>query len=737
MKRRNFLIGTAVVAGGLVLGYRTWSDVMEARAAALVTRDGESLLGGWVKIAADDTVTVYVPHVDMGQGTHTALAMMLAEELDADWSRVRAERAPGEKAFANRFLAEGWILQGWKLPSFLDGAVDAGFGEIARFINLQITGGSTAVRFTGQVGMRIVGAAARAMLIEAAAQRWKVSPRELTAANSAVTHAPSGRTARYGELAADAARLSVPASPQLKSPKDYRIIGRSVPRFDIPAKVTGGLQYGIDFTVPGMLYAAVKAAPVHGGRLTSVDEAPAMKVKGVERVVRLDGAVAVVAKGYWPASRGLAALTPMFSDGGNGGVSSQSLQSQQERALASGTTKSMHKAGDAEAALKAAPDGRVIEATYRVPFLHHAAMEPINATAQLEDGKLTVWSGEQDALGAKAGLVKWSGLPADDVTLVALPIGGAFGRRISQNAEYLRQVVQLARATAPRPVKMIWSREEDFAQGTYRPAVMSRIRAALGTDGKPTAWSQVFIDTPGINEAFRLPYDIENQSIRSVASPHHVRIGSWRSVAHTQHGFYTESFIDELAIAAGRDPLDYRRELLPPDSRHRRVLETAEEKAEWGTPLPSGIGRGIALVESFGTVVVHVVEASLGADGMPRVHRVTSVVDCGTVVHPDTARAQIEGGIVMGLGAAIAEEITVENGAVVQENFPSYPIATLAQTPPRIDVHFVASDGPWGGLGEPGVPPVAPALANALFAATGRRARSLPLVTSGVVTAER
>lgn len=737
MKRRTFLVGSVAAVGGLALGYRAWTNAFEAQAAALVTRDGESLLGGWVKIGTDDTVTVYVPHVDMGQGTHTALAMMLAEELDADWSRVRTERAPGEKAFANRFLAEGWILQGWKPPAVLDGAIDTGFGEAARFINLQITGGSTAVRFTGQVGMRIVGAAARAMLIEAAARRWQVNAQDLVAADSIVSHAASGRSAHYGELAAEAARLSVPASPRLKQRKDYKIIGTSVPRLDIPAKVTGAMQYGIDLQLPGMLYATVKAAPVHGGKLGSVDPAPALKVRGVERVIRLDNAVAVVARGTWQASRGLAALEPVFTDGGNGAVSSESQAAQQDSILGEAGGTSMHQAGDADAALEAAPANRIVEVSYRVPFLHHAAMEPINATAQFKDGKLTAWGGEQDALGAKANLVKISGLSAGDVTLVALPVGGSFGRRIGLAVQHLDQVVAIARQMAPHPVKMIWSREEDFAQGTYRPALATRIRAALGSDGQPTAWSQLFVNAPGRNEAFLIPYSIPNQSIRSVPMPGHVRTGSWRSVAHTQHGFWTESFIDELAAAAGRDPFEYRRDLLPAGSRHRRVLETVAEKAGWGTPLPSGVGRGIALVESFGTVAAHIVEASPGRRGVPTVHRVTAAVDCGDVCHPDTATAQVEGSIVMGLSAAIAEEITIERGAVVQKNFPDYPLLTLAETPPRIEVHFVRSEGPWGGLGEPGLPPVAPALANALFAATGRRIRTLPIATAAGRTAAR
>ena len=731
MKRRTFLLGAAAVgAGGLVLGYRAWSDRFEAQAAELTTGDGGTLIAGWVKIGADDSVTVYVPHVDMGQGVHTALAMMLAEELDADWSKVRAERAPGEKAFANRFLAEGWILQGLKVPRFLDGTVDTAFAEAARFINLQITGGSTAMRFTGQVGMRIVGAAARSMLVEAAARRWQVDVGELSTAKSVVTHAKSGRTARYGELVAVAAKLPVPASPPLKPRESYRIIGTSPARFDIPPKVKGAPLYAIDVRLPEMRYAAVMSAPVHGGTLKSVDAAPAQAVKGVEQVVSFENGVGVIAGSYWQAQKGLAALRPVFSDGGNGGVSSASLAAAQERALAGTEGKSMVKLGDAEAALQQA-GARIVEAVYHVPFLHHAAMEPINATAQLKDGKLSIWSGEQDALGAKMKLAAISGLAAENVILHAMPVGGSFGRRVSVTTRHLEQVVQLAKAASPHPVQMIWSREEDFTQGTYRPQVASRIRAALGADGKPIAWVQAFVETPGRNEAFGLPYLIPNQSIRAVPMPVHVTQGSWRSVAHTQHGFYTEAFIDELAQAAGRDPFEYRRDLLPAGSRHRRVLEAAAEKAGWGKALPQDQGRGIALVESFGTVVAQVVGVSPGAPGKaPIVHRVVAAVDCGDVCHPDTATQQIEGAIVMALGAAIAERITIENGAVRQRNFPDYRIATMAGTPPVIEVHFLRSDGPWGGLGEPGVPPVAPALANALFAATGRRTRSLPLMTA-------
>ena len=506
-----------------------------------------------------------------------------------------------------------------------------------------------------------------------------------------------------------------------------------MPRFDIPAKVTGAMQYGIDLSLPDMLQAAVMGAPVHGGKLVSVDPAPAMRFAGVERVLKLESSVAVVAKSFWQARRALAALQPVFDHAGNGGVSTKTLFDQQDGLLAAGNASRVHKSGDADAVLKATPRERIVEASYRVPFLHHAAMEPINATAQFKDGRLTVWAGEQDALGSRAALAKALGLAADKVTLNALPVGGAFGRRIAATSQYLTQVAEIAKALSPRPVKMIWTREEDFAQGAYRPAVSTRIRASLGPDGRPTAWSQVYVNLtgPGRREGHHLPYDIPAQAISAVESATHVRTGTWRSVGHSQHAFYTECFIDELAHAAGRDPFDYRRQLLPQGSRPRKVLELVAEKADWGKPLDAGVARGIALVESFGTIVAHVIEASTRADGTPRVHRVTAAVDCGDVCHPDNASAQVEGAVIMGLSAAIGEQITIANGAVVQKNFPDYPLLTFADAPPRIDVHFLRSDAPWGGLGEPGLPPVAPALANALFAASGARKRMLPLTASG------
>jgi isoquinoline 1-oxidoreductase beta subunit len=708
----------------MVIGYNAWRGKLERDAKAAVARPGTTLLANWVRISSDGTITVLVPHADMGQGAFTALAMVLAEELDADWSQMRAERAPAEIAFANGYLTQGFILGTKPLPPIADDLARAGFAEAARLRNVQVTGGSFSVRTTGQMGLRVVGASARAMLIEAAARRWNVKASELDAARSVVTHEPSARTATYAELAQAAAEISPPARPRLKTRAEYRLIGSSQPRFDIPAKSTGRETYGIDLQFPDMKVATAMAAPVTGGTLIDVDPAPALALRGVEKVVKLNDAVAIVGSGYWYARRGLLALAPRWSDGGNGAVTSETIARQNLAALAGNAGQVLHKAGD----VARAAQGRVVEATYEVPLLYHAAMEPINVTAQWKDAKLTVWCGEQDALGAKANVLDVSGLPSSQVEFIGMPIGGGFGRRTQRRSDHFRQVVELARAMAPHPVKLIWSREEDMAQGGFRPALASKVRATLGEDGKPLTWEQRFIDTPGIIlEGTEIPYSIANQSLTVVQSPTHVRGSAWRSVGHTQHAFYTECFIDELARAAGRDPFDYRRDLLPAGSRHRRVLEAAARHAEWGTPLPAGHARGIAVVESFGSVVAEVIEASFDKNGTPRVHRVVAVVDCGTVVHRDTATQQVEGGIVMGLSAALGEAITIDKGAVAQRTLHEYRLMKLAEVP-RIEVHFVEDESiAWGGIGEVGVPPATPALVNAL-AAAGKRVRRLPVV---------
>ena len=486
MRRRAFLIGSAATAGGLVLGYRAWANSYDQAALRQVQGEGEHLLAGWVKIGSDDTVTVYVPHIDMGQGTHTALAMLLAEELDADWSKVRTARAPGEKTFANQFLARGWILQDRKFP-VVDGAVGMAFAEISRVINLQITGGSTAVRMTGRFGMRQVGATARAMLIAAAADRWNVPAASLAVRDGMISDPGSDRSARFGELAQAAARLSAPVDVPLKQPRHWRIVGTSLPRLDIPAKTDGSFAYGIDLKLPDMLHAAVTSAPVHGGRLTDVDLSPAQSMPSVALALRLERGVAVVATSWWQARRALEVLEPQFSTGDAKVLNKADLQAEQDRVLDFSDGSQVLSAGDPDGAISSAAEGRVIEATYRVPYLHQAAMEPINVTAQFSAGKLSVWGGEQDALGTKVRLMELSGLGGDAIVFHGLAAGGAFGRRTPPSADYLEHLVPIAFAVAPRPVKLILAREEEFAQGAYRPALATKLRAALGADGRPVS----------------------------------------------------------------------------------------------------------------------------------------------------------------------------------------------------------------------------------------------------------
>lgn len=727
LTRRRLLIGGgAVLGGGLLVGFTALNfanSAARARATKLAARDGAYLLAGWVTIAPDDAITVLIPHADFGQGIHTALAMMLAEELDAEWSKVRAVQAPADEAFANWFLAESYTLKSGVLLD--SGLSDPLFQMIARRVGLQLTGGSTAVRFTGAFGMRHVGAAAREMLVRTAAQRWDVSPRHLSTRDSVVFHAASGRQLRYGELVAAAAELAVPSRPSLKRRQAYRLLGRSLPRPDVHPKVVGTHPYGVDVRLPNLRYATSKAAPVHGGRLLSVDAAPAFGVPGVEHVLNLPDSVAVVAREPWQAFKALALLAPRFSTANAEHVSTQSLYAEQLVALEKAERMEKLKIGAAAQVLSRA--ARTVESVYRAPFLHHAQMEPINITGQWQAGHLTIWAGVQDPLTARRFSAQIAGLPIESVTLHSLPLGGAFGRRTGPDEDsiWYRQIVAIAKACSPHPVKLIWSREEDTAQGWYRPLVSTRLAAALDADGMPSAWSQVFIEgRPGRSITYPIPYEIPQQLFEEVARPNHVRRGPLRSVNSTQHGFWRECFIDELAQAARRDPIDYRLALLRNEPRARRVLQAAALRSDWKRPLPPGVGRGIALHIEYGTVLAAVVEASWQR---PRVqlHRVVAVVDCGERIHPDTAAQQIEGGLIMGLSNAICEEITIAGGAVVEKQFSDYRLLTLADIP-DIEVHFLDSDAPPGGLGEAGVPPATPALGNALFSATGLRARHTP-----------
>lgn len=725
--RRQLLVAGGVAGGGLLLAYSFSGTPRNKLADGIAADEGERFVTTWLKISPDNIVTVYVPHSDMGQGPITALAMMAAEELEADWSLVRAEQAPAEKAFANEALGNRF-LAGDSVPPMLKGVTAATWTKVAQFMNLQITGGSMAVRYTGHHGMRVTGAAAKDMLVKAAAARWGVSPAQCTAALSMVK-GPSGQSATYGELAAEAADHSPSAAPKLKAKKDYTIVGTARPRFDIPAKVDGSAIYGVDARPEGLLYAAVHLAPVFGSAVASYDATEILARRGVKKVVDFPGGVAVIADNYWRAKEAALALDITFDTKGNEEISSETIFAGHDAALDAGGSEEDREVGNASAAFEGA--ARVVEAAYRVPYLAHACMEPMNCTIWIRDGKADVWLGVQDPLGARARIAEVAGLDFDNVTLHPMLLGGGFGRRIPIRAGFFDfpSEIDFAAMIAKEvdaPVKLIYTREDDIQHDAYRIASSARLRAALDESGMPTAWENRYVhkDEPG--EAPHIPYGVANQSIRFVEIDNPVPRGPWRSVAHTQHTFFNESFVDELAHEAGIDPFEYRRAMLKDQPRHLAVLELAAEKAGWGRPLPAGRSRGIAIQQSFGSIVAEVAEISIVEPGAVRVHRVTAAVDCGEVIHPDTAAQQVESAIIYGLTAALFGEISIEGGAVAQTNFTDYEMLKLADTP-AIDVHFIESGAPIGGLGEPGTPPISAAVANAVFSLTGQRIRQLPL----------
>jgi isoquinoline 1-oxidoreductase beta subunit len=590
--------------------------------------------------------------------------------------------------------------------------VDYDTYRIARWYGLQMTGGSTSVRGTGHYGMRTAGAAAKEMLIAAAATRFGVNASECKAASSRVTHAASGTSASFGELANAAAKLGVPSSPALKPPDTYTIRRTARPRFDIPSKVNGTAIYGIDFTVPGMLYAAVDIAPVFGGKLLSVDSAPAEAMPGVKKVVRLDEAVAVIADSYWRARKALAALKPTYDDAGHGDLSSASIFAAFDKAL--GSAPDMPK--DA---------AKVITADYRVPFLAHATMEPMVCTARVDGDRADVWAGVQDPLNARSVAAKALGLNVEQVHLTNFALGGGFGRRLPFTFDYIDLGVRIAKAMSPTPVKVVWSRETDMQHGYYRPAGMARLAGALDGTGQPLAVASHYAGG-GDRESVFMPYAIADTRAESRDAAHPIRTGAWRSVLNSQHGFFKESFIDEMAHAAGKDPYLFRRDLMTDQPRFRAALERVATIADWASPLPAGEGRGIAVTECFGSIAAEVAHVAVSPDGKLRVRNVFAVVDCGDVVNTDSAMAQVEGGIIFGLSAAMLGEITIAQGRVVERNFRDFQMIHLADAP-RISAEFIRSDARPGGLGEPCVPPIAAAVTNAIFAATGIRVRSLPI----------
>jgi isoquinoline 1-oxidoreductase subunit beta len=722
---RRAFIASGVAAGGIVVfGIAIRRGDRSARVAAIVGEDGDTFFDVWLKIAPDNTITAIVPHAEMGQGVHTSLAMMLADELDADWSRVEILEAPAHPEYANYALARGYTAGNVDFPGWLVDTVDGFFFRATRAIALQITGGSMSVRTTGQIALRTAGAAARSVLRKAAATRWQVAVDELETRDSMVHHRASGRSETYAALAPAAAQLELPDKPALKNSSQFRIMGTATPRRDIPAKVDGSAGFGIDVVLPGMKYAAVRAAPVFGGKVASFDPASIQDMPGVRKVVNLDDAVAVVADGYWQARQALDALQVEFDDGGNShweqGDIFRRFSDDLDEAARRGNEKTDTRSGDVRSSLESA--ARKIEAEYRVPFLAHATMEPMNCTAWLHDGKCELWLGTQNPLEFAKHAAEATGLDAGDVTVHNQYLGGGFGRRAFPDV-----AIQAARiaAVVPYPVKLIWSREEDTRHDHYRQASISRFLAGLDASGKVVAWHNHYVNKYDPEEAPHIPYAIDDQRIVYTESSTHVPWGFWRSVDHSLHAFFTESFVDELAAAAGRDPYEFRRELLAHEPRFLAVLDLAAEKAGWGETLAAGRGRGIAIHRSFGTIVAEVVDVEVGG-GEVAVDRVVCAVDAGYAIAPDALAAQMESGIAYGLTAALYGEISIRRGGVAESNFHDYPMLRMAAAP-VIETHIINSGAALGGAGEPGTPPIAPALANAIYDATGLRIRELPI----------
>ncbi len=708
VSRRQFLQTGAAAAGGLVIGFHLPAPGRGARAAT-----AEAAINAWLRIAPDDTVTILVAHSEMGQGVYTSLPMIVAEELEADWKKVRAEMAPADPEYRNRM-----------------------FG-------VQATGGSTSVRSSFD-HLRQAGATAREMLRQAAAERWGVPVAECHASGGRIVHGPKGWQATYGELAEAAARLEPPAEVALKKPAQWTLIGKPTPRLDTPLKVDGSAVFGVDVKLDGLLVGTVMACPVFGGRLRSVDEAPALAVKGVRAVVPLDDAVVVVADGYWPALKGLRALAPVWDEGANAAMSSASIRAGFMAAL-DGPAAVAATAGD-DAALAGA--AKQVEAVYEVPFLAHATMEPMNATARVAADGVEIWAPTQGQGPIQFAVGAALGVEPVQVKVHTTFLGGGFGRRFE--TDFVLQTVLAAKAVGA-PVKLIWSREEDIRHDFYRPAAVARLRGGLDAAGRPVAWQARLvcpsimtralpdyvkdgIDPSSVEGAVEIPYRIANRRTEYAMTHTGVPVGFWRSVGNSQNAFFVESFLDEIAHAAGADPLDFRLRLLDEAPRHRAVLEAAAEAAGWGGPLAAGRFRGLALHESFGSIVAEAVEISVGEGKALRVHKVACAVDCGVVVNPDTVVAQMESGIVYGLTAALFGEITLRDGRVEQGNFDGYEMLRLAQMP-EIAVRIVESGAALGGIGEPSTPPIAPAVANAIFAATGERVRSLPFARHGFTAA--
>jgi len=704
LNRRLFLQATTLAGGGFMLGFSLPGNEAEAAASA-------PEVNAWIVIQPDDTIIVRVAHSEMGQGAFTALPMMVAEELNADWQKVKPEFIdPTEHVQRNRV-----------------------WGGTA-------TVGSRAVR-TSHEYLRKAGASAREMLIAAAAQQWKVPASEVRAEKSVLTHTPSGRTLSYGKVASAAARMPAPKDVALKPHTEWTILGTPKNRVEIPDKVMGKPVFAIDVRLPDMLFAAIEHSPAFGGKLKSYDEKAVAKMPGVRAVMPLfDTAVAVVADSYFEASRALTALPIEWDRGPNGNVNHADVLAFVKSGLTATDPLEGASEGDVVAAI--AKGAKVIEAEYHAPFLSHVPMEPQNATARVTADLVEIWAPTQNIEATLNLAAKAAGVDIGKVKVHPVMAGGGFGRRGGQ-LEYVPQAVELSKRLG-KPVQVIWSREEDIRHDYYRPISSAKFKAAFDAQNNPVAWDtriagQSIMSTvnpealkKGTDLGFLVcftdnPYDVPNRRVDFGMRNTHVPVGYWRSVNHSQNGYFRECFVDEMAEAAGMDPYQFRRKLLAKAPKQLACLDAAAKAADWGRPLPKGVFQGIAQVDGYGSYVASVVEASVRPDGHPKVHRVVTAIDCGHVVNPDTVKAQTEGAVAWALSAALYGEITIKNGGVEQGNYHDYPMVKMAEMP-VVEVVLVPSYDFWGGVGEPGAPPVTPALLNAMYKATGRRIRNLPIV---------
>ena len=760
MKRRTWLLSALGTAGALVVGW----GVMPARSrlgstTLMLPTQGDLALNGWIKIAADGSIILAMPRSEMGQGVYTALAMLAAEELDVPLSRVRLEQAGADTIYGNVTALVGSLpfhpldSEGGDKPA----KVKVGewvVGKLGRELGINVTGGSSSVADAWEP-IRLAAATARTTLVASAAAQWQVPEVELTVREGIVSH-PSGKSAHYGELANVMAGTAgtagkTPGYVVLKDRKNWTLIGKPAPRTDIAAKVNGSAQFGLDVRLPGMVYAQVRLCPMLGGTPGAIKPEAALAMPGVERLVALEGyaggtaGFAVVGKTTWHARQGAQAVEVAWQQRQQGALDSQQIEGKLLAALKSEAGNTFYDKGDASKAEAGA--ARVIDATYRAPYLAHATLEPMNCTALVKDGKVEVWAPTQVPQMARALAAKVAGVDIDKVTLHVTLIGGGFGRRL--DIDFVGQAVRVAMECGGRPVQLAWSREEDTTHDFYRPMHVASLRAAVDAQGvisslriksagdaitpRSLARTLPFLsgpfDLPDKTTAeglFDLPYGFASQHMSHVATRMDVPVGFWRSVGHSHNAFFSEGFMDELAFETQQDPLVFRRALLKDAPRYLAVLNLAADKAQWGQPMPAGRSRGMALHQSFGSIVAQVAEVSL-LNGKPRVHRVVCAADVGTVVNPGIVAQQMEGAVIFGLSAALHGRIDIEASVVKQKNFPDYSMVKLADAP-RIETYLVPSTRSPGGVGEPGTPPIAPALANALFVLTGKRLRELPLV---------